>query len=84
MSIVVRMEGQSSTGPASEVVAVAEPELRPMLVPAAEAARLLSVGRTTLYEVVKRGELTPIHIGRCVRFSVAELAEFVDRHHRAA
>jgi excisionase family DNA binding protein len=59
-------------------------ETRPLLVPAAEAARLLGIGRTTLYELVKRGELTPIRIGRCVRFSVVELVRFVERRNRAA
>jgi excisionase family DNA binding protein len=57
---------------------------RPHLVPASEAARLLGIGRTTLYEVVKRRELTPIHIGRCVRFSVAELMMFVEQRRRTA
>ena len=40
---------------------------------------MLSIGRTTLYELIKRHEVTPIHIGRCVRFSVVELTDLVER-----
>ena len=53
--------------------------VRPLLVSAQQAARLLAIGRTTLYELIKRHEVTPIHIGRCVRFSVVELTGLVER-----
>jgi excisionase family DNA binding protein len=53
--------------------------VRPLLVSAQQAARLLAIGRTTLYELIKRHNVTPIHIGRCVRFSVVELSDLVDR-----
>lgn len=48
-----------------------------LLVRAEDAAALLSVGRSTLYELVWSGRLRPVHIGRCVRFVRAELEEFV-------
>lgn len=51
--------------------------LRPLLVDAKQAAQLLGIGRTTLYELIKAGAVVPVHIGRCVRFSVAELERFV-------
>ena len=51
--------------------------LRPLLVDAKQAARLLGIGRTTLYELINAGAITPMHIGRCVRFPVAELEGFV-------
>jgi len=61
---------------------------RPLLVSATDAARVLGIGRTTLYEVVKSGDLTPIHIRRCVRFSMHEISQYVEslarRHKRAA
>jgi excisionase family DNA binding protein len=44
-----------------------------------EAARRLSVGRTTLYELLARGELRSVSLGRCRRISVAELEAFVER-----
>jgi excisionase family DNA binding protein len=50
-----------------------------LLVSAKEAAALLGIGRTMLYELIGRGELVPVHIGRCVRFKVRELESFVDR-----
>lgn len=57
---------------------------RPLLVSAEDAAHLLAIGRTTFYEIVKDGDLTPIHIRRCVRFSTLELQEYVERLRRAA
>jgi excisionase family DNA binding protein len=50
----------------------------PLLVSAHQAARLLGIGRTTLYELIKLGLITPVHIGRCVRFSVTELEHYVE------
>jgi excisionase family DNA binding protein len=52
---------------------------RPLLVSAHEAARMLGIGRTTLYELVKLDLVTPVHIGRCVRFSFVELESYVER-----
>ena len=49
----------------------------PLLVTATQAARILSIGRTALYQLIWDGQLTPIHIGRSVRFSVEELESFV-------
>ena len=39
---------------------------------------MLAVGRTTIYELISTGQLTPIHIGRSVRFPVRQLEDFVD------
>ena len=39
---------------------------------------MLGVGRTTLYELIGRGLLHPVHIGRSLRIPVAELERFVD------
>jgi excisionase family DNA binding protein len=50
----------------------------PLLVTATEAATILGVGRTKLYELINRGELRPVHIGRSLRVPVAELERFVD------
>ena len=50
----------------------------PLLVSATDAARVLAIGRTTLYEIVKSGDLTPIHIRRCVRFSMYEIRQYVE------
>jgi len=53
--------------------------LRPLLVNIAQAGEMLCVSRTTLYELMWSGELTPVHIGRSVRFTVAQLEDFVSR-----
>ena len=50
----------------------------PLLVTAQEAADVLGVGRTKLYELINRGELRPVHIGRSLRLPVAELERFVE------
>ena len=44
-----------------------------------EAAHVLRVGRTTVYALMKAGELRPVHIGRSCRLSRAELERYVRR-----
>jgi excisionase family DNA binding protein len=44
-----------------------------------EAAQVLRVGRTTIYGLIKAGELRPVHIGRSCRLARAELERYVDR-----
>ncbi len=51
----------------------------PLLLTPEEAATVLRVGRTTLYALIKAGELHSVHIGRSCRLSRAELERFVDR-----
>ena len=43
-----------------------------------EAARRLSIGRSTIYELLASGALESVHIGRLRRIPVDCLAEFVD------
>jgi len=44
-----------------------------------EAARVLGVGRSKLYELLGTGELTSVRIGACRRISATALLEFVHR-----
>lgn len=44
-----------------------------------EAARVLRVGRTTVYALLKAGDLHPVHIGRSCRLSRAELERYINR-----
>ena len=53
--------------------------VRPLLVSVDEAAGMLGIGRTTLYELIRRGDVRPIRIGRCVRIPQRELEAFVER-----
>jgi excisionase family DNA binding protein len=55
-----------------------------LLLTMVEAARVLSVGRTTMYELVGTGEIEVVHIGRSARVPVGALEEFVDRQRRGA
>ena len=44
-----------------------------------EAARALRVGRTTVYALMKIGELRAVYIGRSCRLPLAELERYVSR-----
>lgn len=42
-----------------------------------ELARLLSLGRRTLYDLIESGQLSAMRIGTAVRISPADAAEYV-------
>jgi excisionase family DNA binding protein len=44
-----------------------------------DAARRLRIGRTTCYQLIRRGELESIPIGSLRRIPAAALHEYVDR-----
>ncbi|MGH9073571.1 MAG: helix-turn-helix domain-containing protein [Acidimicrobiales bacterium] len=48
-----------------------------LLVPIEEAAAALGVGRTKVYELVGRGQLEAVHIGRCCRIPMDALEAYV-------
>jgi excisionase family DNA binding protein len=50
-----------------------------LLLTTVQAARVLGVSRTTVYQLIKNGELRPLHLARCCRISWAELERFVMR-----
>lgn len=52
---------------------------RRVLLTIPEAAAMLAVGRTTLYELIGAGQLRAVHIGRAVRIPVVEVHAFVER-----
>jgi excisionase family DNA binding protein len=51
----------------------------PLLLTIPQAALVLAVGRTTVYELIGAGDLEAVHIGRSVRVPVDALRSFVDR-----
>jgi excisionase family DNA binding protein len=51
----------------------------PLLLRPVEAARLLGIGRSKLFEMLPRDELSVIRIGRCVRIPRRELARWVEQ-----
>jgi excisionase family DNA binding protein len=48
-----------------------------LLLTTEEAAEILRISRTTIYSLMKVGELRPIHIGRACRISLAEIRRYV-------
>lgn len=48
----------------------------PLLLTVEQAARMLAISRSAVYRLTWSGELTPVHIGRSVRFTMAELERF--------
>jgi excisionase family DNA binding protein len=51
----------------------------PLLLRPAEAARLLGISRSKLYELLMEGEIPTIHIGRSVRIPLAQLRAWVNQ-----
>lgn len=49
-----------------------------LLVPATEAAQMLSIGRSTFWKRVKAGDVpAPVHIGGLTRWRVSDLQQHV-------
>jgi excisionase family DNA binding protein len=53
--------------------------LEPLLVRVEEAARLLSLSRSTIYEMLDRGELPSVRCGAARRIPLAALRAWVER-----
>ena len=56
-----------------------EPTVEPLLVRVEEAARILSLSRSTIYEMMDAGELPSVRRGAARRIPVAALREWVAR-----
>jgi excisionase family DNA binding protein len=50
-----------------------------MLLTVEQAASLLGVGRTTMFALIRNGEVGTVQIGRLRRIRPADLATYVDR-----
>ena len=50
----------------------------PILLTIEEAAKLLRIGRTTMYELMWARKIEPVRIGRRIRFTRASLERFVE------
>ena len=55
-------------------------QLAEPLLDANEAARLLHVPRSTLYELVRSRGLPHIRLGRTLRFTRADLGQWIEEH----
>jgi excisionase family DNA binding protein len=54
-------------------------ESKPILVSVAGAARMLSIGRTAAWELVRKQKIKSVKIGRTRRVPVSALQEYVQR-----
>jgi len=52
----------------------------PLLLRPVEAARLLGIGRSKLFEMLARQELPVVRLGRCVRIPRRELASWINQN----
>lgn len=50
---------------------------RPLLVDVTKTATILAISRSSVYQLIWDEQLIPIRIGRSVRFSIAQLEQFV-------
>ena len=48
-----------------------------LLLTTVQAARVLGIGRTSVYALMKEGLLHPVHVGRSCRISWGELERFI-------
>ena len=55
------------------------PDTTPLLVDTREAARLLSVSERTVANIVARGDLAPVRLGRSVRFDINDIRALIER-----
>lgn len=58
----------------------AQQPVEPICVRVNDAARMIGVGRTKLYELISSGELETIKIGKATRITTASLHQLVERH----
>ena len=57
-------------------------DAQPVMLTIPEAAQRLSIGRSTLYELMASGAIESVHIGRLRRIPVDCLTDFVNRRRR--
>ena len=53
--------------------------VQPLLLTIPDAAAVLAIGRTTVYELIGSGAISVVHIGRSTRIPVASIHDFVER-----
>ncbi|SEH12497.1 DNA binding domain-containing protein, excisionase family [Sphingopyxis sp. YR583] len=69
-----KRQRKSSTVGNSDAAAI-----RPLCVTINEAADMLSLGRTSIYQLIAEGALVAIKIGTCTRVTTASLDQFTEQ-----
>jgi excisionase family DNA binding protein len=54
-------------------------ESKPILVSVADAAHMLSIGRTAAWELVRKQKIKSVKIGRTRRVPIAAIQEYIQR-----
>jgi excisionase family DNA binding protein len=54
-------------------------ESKPILVSVVEVARMLSIGRTAAWELVRKQKIKSVKIGRTRRVSIVAIQEYIQR-----
>jgi excisionase family DNA binding protein len=54
-------------------------ESKPVLVSVVEVARMLSIGRTAAWELVRKQKITSVKIGRTRRVPIVAIQEYIQR-----
>lgn len=54
-------------------------DVAPLLLRVSQAAGILGIGRSTAYELIAKGEIPTVHIGRSCRIPLTELEAYVRR-----
>jgi len=54
-------------------------ESKPILVSVADAAHMLSIGRTAAWELVRKQKIKSVKIGRMRRVPIAAIQDYIDR-----
>ncbi len=61
----------------------APPSVEPICVKVNDAARMIGVGRTKLYELIAAGEVETVKLGKVTRITTASLHDLVRRQRGA-
>jgi excisionase family DNA binding protein len=54
-------------------------ESKPILVSVVDAARMLSIGRTAAWELVRKNKIASVKIGRTRRVPIVAIHEYIQR-----
>ena len=77
LCLVVRLYVDMTTALTDFPSRTNETTTRALLVSIKQASGMLSISRSVIYQLMDAGQLTPIRIGRSVRFPVEQLEQFV-------
>jgi excisionase family DNA binding protein len=61
-----------------------QPIVQPLLLSIPEVARILSIGRTKVYDLIKREGLPVVRLGDATRVSVASLQRWIEQREQAS